>query len=96
MYDSGAMSVDDIETVDAAYIPYIVVYNDLDHSMQHNLLIFAEDMKRVSFIADGFLTSLGVEYIILSIAIMNVQFTLVQKDEPCPSGTDELDDPIRR
>lgn len=90
------MSVDDIDRVDAAYIPFIVVYNDIDHSSQHNLLIFAEDMKRVSTIADGFLNSVGVEFIILSIAVMNIQFTLVQKDEPCQSGTDELDDPIRR
>lgn len=96
MDDNGTMSVDDIDKVDAAYIPFMVMYRELSAFTDHNLLIFAEDVSKVAFIANGFLRSAGIEFVILNIALMNIQYTLVQKDESCPSEPDELDDPIRQ
>ncbi len=97
MGKKNTMSVDDISDVDVAYIPHVVTYLDRDEDCQCCLLVFAESMAQVSYIADGFLRSVGCDFLIVNVSLMNVQYTLVQKAEKCQStGTDELDDPIRR
>lgn len=97
MRDDRTMAVDDLGDIDVRYIPFMVLYLDNDTDSQHNLLVFSESVKQAATIADGFLSNCGFSFIVLNVALMNVQFTLVQKDEECQSvGTDELDDPIRR
>jgi hypothetical protein len=97
MHDDKRMAVDGLAEIGVEYIPFMVSYLDVNADYQHNVLVFAETVRKASVIVDEFLSDCGFDFVILNVALMNIQFTIVQKEEQCQNvGTDELDDPIRR
>lgn len=91
------MSVDDLAGLDAVYNPFTVMYRDIGADRIYCLLVFAESAAIAGHVVEDFYITNDINGTTLQISLMDVQCTIVQRTEaePCPSATDELDDPIR-
>lgn len=95
--DDMSMSLDELAELDEVYLPFTVIYRNIAEQIDYALLVFAESASYAADVADEFIEDQGVDGMVLNVTLMNVQATVIQKAEPClTSGTDELDDPIRR
>lgn len=96
-HDDTSIPVDDLAELDEVYLPFTVVYRNITEQVDYALLVFAESASFAADVADEFIEDQGIDGMVLNVSLMNVQATVIQKVEECQtSGTDELDDPIRK
>lgn len=89
------MPIENLSSLDASYLPFMITYRDLHEDADHCLLVFAGCAKDAAELGHNFLVEVVAEFLMLSVSFINVQYTLVQREEQWQS-TDELDDPIRQ